>query len=205
LKHIVTIDTRDNSVLPTGGYFLRVCQELAGGALGGDVNFIKHEAEYQSNWSIYNDLTFQLSANAGHMSNASEGNFNICDKFFLGGPMSLRGFQFRGVGPHTEGAGLGGTSYWASGAHLYAPLPFRQGRGYLGEYLRLHAFLTAGALCEGFDSAKLQDPRTSAGLGLVLSMGHVARIELNYCVPLKYESQDRTNHGLQIRLGVSFL
>lgn len=29
--------------------------------------------------------------------------FNISDRFFLGGPLNLRGFGIRGVGPHSEG------------------------------------------------------------------------------------------------------
>jgi len=28
---------------------------------------------------------------------------NIMDKFFLGGPLTLRGFQMKGVGPHENG------------------------------------------------------------------------------------------------------
>lgn len=31
----------------------------------------------------------------------------ICDRFFLGGPTSLRGFDTRGVGPHVESCALG--------------------------------------------------------------------------------------------------
>lgn len=34
-------------------------------------------------------------------------NVGICDQFFLGGPLSLRGFQMRGVGPHKDGNALG--------------------------------------------------------------------------------------------------
>ncbi|OQR74409.1 sorting and assembly machinery component 50-like [Tropilaelaps mercedesae] len=203
LKHTVTIDTRDNTILPASGYFFRLCQEFAGGHLGGDISFIKHEAEHQANYSLFNDAVFQLASNAGHMT--TEGNYNICDKFFLGGPLGLRGFHLRGVGPHAETSSLGGTTYWASGVHLYTPLPLRRGHGFIGEYLRLHGFVTAGAICTGFKAERLKDPRVSAGLGLVLSMGHMARIELNYVVPLKHQPQDRTSGGLQVGIGMSFL
>jgi len=30
-------------------------------------------------------------------------NISINDKFFLGGPLNLRGFSNRGAGPHSEG------------------------------------------------------------------------------------------------------
>jgi outer membrane protein insertion porin family len=31
----------------------------------------------------------------------------ICDRFFLGGPTSVRGFDSRGAGPHSEHCALG--------------------------------------------------------------------------------------------------
>lgn len=33
----------------------------------------------------------------------------MSDMFYLGGPLSLRGFDMRGVGPHSEGDALGAT------------------------------------------------------------------------------------------------
>lgn len=42
-------------------------------------------------------------------------------------------------------------------------------------------------------------------MGLMLRLGTVARIELNYCVPLKCQRGDRTHHGVQVAVGVQFL
>ena len=30
-------------------------------------------------------------------------DIKICDKFFIGGPLTLRGFNFKGCGPHEDG------------------------------------------------------------------------------------------------------
>ena len=46
-------DRRDDHILPSEGYMLRVVQELAG--LGGNVNFLKHEEEFQINKSLIYD------------------------------------------------------------------------------------------------------------------------------------------------------
>ena len=70
--------------------------------------------------------------------------FNISDDFFLGGTLNARGFDTGGIGPSSDGNALGGSLYWASGLHLYAPLPFRPGKGGLGDLFRSHAFVTAG-------------------------------------------------------------
>lgn len=31
----------------------------------------------------------------------------ICDRFFLGGPHTIRGFEHRGIGPHSDNQALG--------------------------------------------------------------------------------------------------
>lgn len=69
---------------------------------------------------------------------------SIADMFFLGGPLSIRGFQFRGIGPHADGDALGSRLYWAAGLHLFTPLPFRPGRGGFGDLFRTHFFINAG-------------------------------------------------------------
>ena len=121
--------------------------------------------------------------------------------------------------------------YWASGLHLYAPLPFRPGRGGLGDLFRSHVFITAGNVgnfwlsgAVGRDIEQVtQDFRLSYGLGLALKLGGVARIELNYCVPVKVgllgrvrtvllhdalfqaSRGDKPAPGLQFGVGVNFL
>ncbi len=47
--------------------------------------------------------------------------------------------------------------------------------------------------------------RMSYGLGLMLRLGTVARIELNYCIPLRSQRGDRPHHGVQVAVGVQFL
>jgi outer membrane protein insertion porin family len=50
----------------------------------------------------------QATLQAGFLTRISNNlNVNICDQFFLGGPLSLRGFETRGIGPHKDGNALG--------------------------------------------------------------------------------------------------
>lgn len=41
---------------------------------------------------------------------------------------------------------LGADAYWAAGLHLYTPLPFRPGRGGLGDHIKTHFFFNTGNL-----------------------------------------------------------
>ena len=114
----------------------------------------------------------------------------------------MRGFDIRGIGPSKDGNSLGGTVYWASGLHLYTPLPFRPGKGGLGDLFKSHVFVTAGNVGNywlsghpGRDFNKVTENfRLSYGLGLALKLGGIARLELNYCVPVKVRVRSSRNN-----------
>lgn len=212
VRHILCVDRRDNPIFPSEGTMFKLTQEFAG--LGGNIGFFKNEVEIQANLPLAEDICVQASLSSGLLKPLqNDKTLNISDHFFLGGPLNIRGFDSRGVGPHQEGNALGGTMYWASGLHLYGPLPFRPGKGGLGDLFRTHAFLTAGNVGSFWLSGNLQrdveritqDFRLSYGLGLALKLGGVARIELNYCVPVKACRGDRAAPGLQFGVGVNFL
>ena len=48
---------------------------------------------------------------------------------------------------------LGADAYWAAGLHVYTPLPFRPGRGGLGDRIKTHLFVNTGNLI-AFDTSK---------------------------------------------------
>ena len=41
---------------------------------------------------------------------------------------------------------LGADAYWAAGLHVHTPLPFRPGRGGLGDKIKTHFFVNTGNL-----------------------------------------------------------
>jgi len=212
LKHVLSVDRRDNPIFPSQGTLFRLNQEFAG--LGGNIGFFKNELELQANLPIIEDVSVQGSFNAGILKDfKNDKTFNISDHFFLGGPNNIRGFDINGVGPHSDGSSLGGTMYWAGGLHLYTPLPFRPGKGGLGDLFRTHVFVTGGNIGNFWLTGNVQrdvealtrDFRLSYGLGLAVKLGGVARIELNYCLPVKAARGDKAAPGLQLGVGVNFL
>jgi len=213
LRHILCVDRRDNPIFPYEGTLFRLTQEFAG--LGGNIGFFKNEVEVQANLPLGEDISVQGSLNAGILKPTQGDNktITISDNFFLGGPLNLRGFDLRGVGPHQDGNSLGGTMYWASGLHLYGPLPFRPGKGGFGDLFRTHLFMNAGNVGSFWLSGNLQRDidaltqnfRLSYGLGLAVKLGGIARVELNYCIPVKSSRGDKVNPGLQFGVGVNFL
>nr|KAF6370438.1 SAMM50 sorting and assembly machinery component [Myotis myotis] len=212
LSHAMVIDSRNSSILPRRGALLKVNQELAG-YTGGDVHFIKEDFELQLNKPLVFDSVVSASLWGGMLVPIGDKPSSIADRFYLGGPTSVRGFSMHSVGPQSEGDYLGGEAYWAGGLHLYTPLPFRPGQGGFGELFRTHFFLNAGNLCnlnygEGPNAhlRKLAECiRWSYGAGIVLRLGNIARLELNYCVPMGVQAGDRICDGVQFGAGIRFL
>ncbi|XP_023380608.1 sorting and assembly machinery component 50 homolog [Pteropus vampyrus] len=212
LSHAMVIDSRNSSILPRRGALLKVNQELAG-YTGGDVSFIKEDFELQLNKQLVFDSVFSTSLWGGMLVPIGDKPSSIADRFYLGGPTSVRGFSMHSVGPQSEGDYLGGEAYWAGGLHLYTPLPFRPGQGGFGELFRTHFFLNAGNLCnlnygEGPKAhiRKLAECiRWSYGAGIVLRLGNIARLELNYCIPMGVQKGDRICDGVQFGAGIRFL
>lgn len=212
IKHQFTRDERDSSILPSRGSLIKMEQEFAG--LGGNVEFFRHDMELQFNKKLILDSVIQLSLAGGIMKNPNPSTeIRINDRFFLGGPLTLRGFNTKGVGPHSEGNALGGDVYWASGLHLYTPLPFRPGKGGFGDFFRSHFFVNAGNVYNIQTDKPIMDNlrglseefRLAYGAGIVLMMGNIARLELNYVVPVRAQTGDSINSGLQFGIGVTFL
>ncbi|KAJ0183039.1 hypothetical protein K1T71_001015 [Dendrolimus kikuchii] len=142
LRHIVTVDHRDEPIFPTKGSWVQFTSELAG--LGGGVANLKTELHAQTNHSLFESVVLQVTGSLGVLHDMF--GTEIPDHFFLGGATTLRGFTQRGVGPTSDGQYTGGTMYWASGVHVYTPLPFQPGKNGLGSLFRSHMFLNAGCL-----------------------------------------------------------
>ena len=121
LQHILTVDRRDDPMFPNEGSLFRLSQEFAGAA--GDIGFFKNELEVQANLPVFFEkCVLQSSFQCGLIkrlpSTSGDKTMTIADKFFLGGPLNVRGFDTRGLGPSSGNNALGGEMYWATGNTL---------------------------------------------------------------------------------------
>lgn len=208
-KYTNQIDKRDHSVLPTSGAYQKTTAELAG--IGGDVRFLKANFDYQISKTFFQYLTAQFTFSKGFVLPWKKNTgVSISDKFFLGGPLTLRGFKNRGAGPQIEECALGNSGYWLVGAHLYTPLPFLHKQKGLSSWLKTHSFVNMGNIFS-LNSLKsinkenlFENTRLSVGSGLVIGFGQMARLELNYVYPLWKSQYDKSITGLQFGIGIVF-
>ncbi|XKL68900.1 hypothetical protein PGB90_006669 [Kerria lacca] len=210
IKNTLSADSRDSTVFPTVGSIIQLKSEFAG--LGGDTGFLKNEIFSQINIPLISGISFQGSFGVGVITETTKEKFySLIDRFFIGGPLTLRGFHFQSVGPKVDGFATGGSLYCLGALHLYTPLPHRPSKGSFGNSFKMHFFCNFGNL--GDVSSNLKDcfrslsnnMRLTYGIGLVYRLGQMARVELNYCIPLYYQTDDKLIDGVQLGLGVQFV
>jgi outer membrane protein insertion porin family len=88
-------DSRDSSILPRSGHKVDLGLTYAG--LGGDVDTITFSAQGQKYWNLKWDSILSLNGELAFVDGSGE--IPIFERMFLGGGRTLRGFEFRDVGP----------------------------------------------------------------------------------------------------------
>ncbi len=92
-------DTRNNLLDPTSGNITRTTIEYAG-PFGGDTDFIKYTVSSRYWYPLFFGTFVTVRGLYGIIDLKDTGDDLIVgERFFLGGPNSLRGFAFRRVGP----------------------------------------------------------------------------------------------------------
>ncbi|TPX58696.1 hypothetical protein PhCBS80983_g02945 [Powellomyces hirtus] len=205
ISHIYSRDHRNDPMLPTAGSYVRTREELSG--LGGDVKFVKGEAEGQWAFSLGNGFTLATSIRGGLVLPLLGQRTRVNDRFLFGGPNSIRGFRQSGIGPMDKKDAIGGDAYWGAGLSLFTPLPYLVDKPMKG-----HFFVNSGTLVPINTGDTVQQnaqrliasPSVSAGLGLAVRFS-ILRLEMNYCLPLAAGMTDRIKPGFQFGIGISYM
>src|SRR5205823_13256117 len=99
-------DWRDSYLRPTEGRLVDIAYEQA----TDDFNFPLFTVDYNRYWTVW-----QRADNTGRDELALRSSFGyagdntpVFERFYAGGFRSIRGFQFRGVGPDERGYKVGG-------------------------------------------------------------------------------------------------
>lgn len=205
VEYSVQYDSRDDKFLATKGKFMKLNLEYC---FPFHSHFVK--ANLQSKLAAqFKQVSVTLSANGGILHSLNSGYVNLADKFYLGGPTNVRGFNYNGLGPRsitssanqnylTGGDRLGGNYYYAVGLSSYFKLPRLSHTN-----LRFHHYLNAGKLTNSLDELK-QIPSVSSGVGILYNHP-AARFELNFGMPLVSGQSDSVRKGIQWGIGLEFL
>ena len=100
-------DTRDNYLNPTKGSENSLYIEYAE-AFGGDTYFYKTVANSSHFFPAFYDHVFMIHGRIGYAGGLKGQPLHIDEKFRLGGINTLRGFDYRSVGPKEDDIVVGG-------------------------------------------------------------------------------------------------
>ena len=177
--YTLAYNTLDNTKNPSSGLYADIKQDLAG--VGGDVNFIRTQAEARNYYEVFPDVISVLKVSGGHIASWGGKDLRMLDHFQMG-PNIVRGFAPSGIGPRdltsgTTNDSLGGTMYWGATLEAQTPLYFLPKE--IG--IKLATFVDAGSVWGykgptswnvtgenvqvGLD--KFSDIRSSVGIGLL--------------------------------------
>ena len=114
------LDLRNDFVAPTRGWNFMLRQDFAG--LGGDVKYIRSEAEGHFYHGFAKDMVLHVYGTAGSIIPWRGDAVRINDRFFKGGD-TMRGFEYAGMGPRDTSTGyaLGGQTYAIGTVELGIP------------------------------------------------------------------------------------
>jgi outer membrane protein insertion porin family len=188
----VTRDSRDNLQAPSRGGQAGFTIDVAG--LGGDFKFIKMVASASYFKPIWFGHILSGRVEGGYAFGWGEdGQVPIFERFYLGGPNSLRGWKFRQVSPvDSTGFPVGGTTEVLANLEYLIPLPFG---------LRLAGFFDVGNVYAS-GATNLFKVRSDVGAG-IRWLSPFGPIRVDYGIKL-----DRSSHedlgAFQFSVGSAF-
>ena len=150
-------DTRDSNISPTRGNFATIAAEFAG--LGGDSKFFKITGSMSHFLPLWFGHILAGRAEAAHIFGYGGEEVPLFERFFLGGPSSIRSFKFRQVSPvDARGIRTGGDIQVLGNLEYLIPIPLPFGDVRIGPFFDIGNVYGFG---ERFD---LTNTREAAGV-----------------------------------------
>lgn len=179
-------DNRDSFLFTRTGNRTSVDAELAG--LGGDVNYFKIDfrtAQFIPTVDLWKQSLSIVGRLGAIMPLKDDESAPFYDRFFLGGPETLRGYDYRDVGPRAKDGEINGADNFideTAGGHTYG-LISTEYLFHVSDGLGLVAFYDGGFVNDKEKDFSFDDYVDNYGFGVrLLMMG--SPLKLDYGIPL---------------------
>ncbi|MDR1788809.1 MAG: outer membrane protein assembly factor BamA [Opitutaceae bacterium] len=191
-------DTRDLLINTTRGSRYELRTSVSGGPLGGDFDYYKLEFRGAQYFPLFETQkqTLQVLLWAGAMEEYGNNPNGIpfYDQFFLGGMYTLRGFEYRDVGPKENGEPIGGKTYGMVSFEYSVAIV---------EQIRFALFYDAGFVNSGAYDFNYRDYCANIGFGFRLFiMG--APLNLDYGIPVRSRNDSGKGNQFNFSFGTRF-
>jgi outer membrane protein insertion porin family len=105
LRLAISVDTRNNRLFPTSGFYGMASTEISDKAIASDNDFIRHEVNLRGYQPIWGPFVLKLQGQWGLVTSRDGKGVPIYERYFLGGITDVRGFDIQSLGPRIGIAG----------------------------------------------------------------------------------------------------
>lgn len=197
LKLFTSFDTRNNVFNPTKGTLVSLNGELIGGPLGGDQSYYILQGGFTQYFNFFQKhvIEFRLRLGASQAFGKSS-DVPVFDRFFAGGLGTVRGYNYRRVGPLENGNSVGGQTLGIVNLEYTFPVPKL-------DFVRGALFIDAGQAALDPYSLDFNKFAVSIGPGVKIKtpLGPVA---LYYGFPIANKDTEDRNGKFEFSLGTGF-
>ncbi|MBK1882118.1 outer membrane protein assembly factor BamA [Luteolibacter pohnpeiensis] len=193
-------DNRDSTLLPRVGHRFDASASLAGGPFGGDVDTFTLSLRGQKYWNLKWDSIFSINGELAFVDSVKGDRVPVFDRLFLGGGRTLRGFEFRDVGPRDNPGGtdeaIGGKSLGYVSFEYTVPII---------ETVRAAVFYDTGFVNSGAWDPAPDDLYSDVGIGIRLTLPAISQVPLalDYAVPVS-SPDDEADKGGQFNFYLNY-
>ena len=190
-------DTRDSLVDPTEGYNINLFGSVTPEFLGSSSNYYRLEARASYYASFFDKaIVAMVGGKFGVVSNFNYGEQTpVFERYFMGGSNSVRGFEYRSIGPTVNGCNVGGNTMLLLTAEVSHPI---------WGPLRGAAFIDAGNAWDDSYEVSFSDINVGVGYGIRLKLPMIkAPLKLDIAYPV-VKNQDNVSRKFRIHFNVGF-
>lgn len=198
-------DTRDKLINTSKGNRVEWNFDVASDTLGGDTNYYKFEAKGAQFVPLF-ETQNQVLALIGRVGvldpygNTTQVPFY--DRFYLGGPYTLRGFAYREVGPKATVTTTVGTDHVPVGGNTYGMYSLEYSLDIV-EPVRFAVFYDSGFVNKGSYDYNPISYNDDFGFGLRLTIAG-APLSLDYGIPLTGDKYNKKSGQFNFSFGTRF-
>lgn len=191
----LTYDSRDNVFAPKSGWLINGSAELIGSMLAGDQDYYIFQGGVTKYFSFLDEHVIELKGRGGVMNDFGDSNqVPVFDRFFAGGLGSVRGYNYRRVGPKGGGDAIGGETLVTGTVEYTFPII---------ENFKGAAFVDAGHVNSDFFEVDTGDFAVSIGPGLKINTP-LGPVTLYYGFPIVNKDDEDENGRFEFNLSRGF-
>lgn len=121
---ILSYDSRNDTVNPGKGSLITFNGDLAGTFLGGDHSYYMLQSSWTKYWTFFKKHLLEARIKLGTADSVGSSNeVPVFDRFYAGGLGTVRGFNYRRLGPKENGNSVGGDSITIANLEYTIPVP----------------------------------------------------------------------------------